>query len=152
MNPAPPRWDLCNGEGLCGLLGTMDDREASSSLQLSLESWFNGNTDTKSNHTNIILAKCSDVINLRLDKRILLRHESCSHIQVSNTKHKTDHFILTFLGGSYYFSFVLTVIFYDNHTTCFSWIQVLTIGLHEIHAWKNWERFFFKTIGYLSVT
>lgn len=61
----PTGWALHNDLGLCGLGGAMDDTQVSSSLSRSLESWFDGNTGTESNHRDIILAKCTNIINPR---------------------------------------------------------------------------------------
>lgn len=76
---------------------------------------------------DIILAKCSDAINLRLAKRMLLHHGSSSHIQVSNINHKTGLFIITFLEGSHYFNFLLIVIFHNDYTNCFTWVPVFSM-------------------------
>lgn len=61
----PPHWGwhLWDDEVLCGPLGTAEDREASSSQSVSLETWFDGITDPELNHGDIIQAKHTDVIN-----------------------------------------------------------------------------------------
>lgn len=62
----PPRMRSLLWWGLClWSPGYHGWQRASSSLSLSLESWFDGNMDTGLNYRDITSAKCTDVINSR---------------------------------------------------------------------------------------
>lgn len=100
------------------------DREASSSPSLSLERWFDGNTNTELNHSNIILTKSTDVINSRYSP--------------SNGYDDRPRKLLSIIQlfiHQWTFQVVLMTL-----TVCFMvsepWIQVLKINSHDIHTWN----------------